>query len=69
MKKIYTTKPNKSVVPGHRSFRRFVSQMLAGILKRQVPNHQDEVIQRLKNLENKIETMARAMSRQVRRDR
>jgi hypothetical protein len=45
--------------------------MFAGILKRQNNGNQDgfqsDVLQQLKNLENKIEAVTRAMERQARR--
>jgi hypothetical protein len=67
MKKIYTPKPHTPVVTEHRLFRRFVRKMFGSILKHQDSYNQHEVIQRLQNLEYKIEMMARAMSRQARR--
>jgi hypothetical protein len=60
-----------SLIPQQRSFRRFIKQMFAGILKLQSDAHQDgfqtEVIQKLKSLENKIEAATRAMARHARR--
>jgi hypothetical protein len=69
MKNISAPQRNTSVVPQHRSFRRLIKKMFAGLLKRQNSDYQDEVIQRLQNLENKIERMARAMSQQGKRGR
>jgi hypothetical protein len=65
MKKIYTTKPNTSLVPQPRSFSRRIKQMFANILKYQDP----EVIERLQNLEHRVEMMTRAMARQPSRKR
>jgi hypothetical protein len=59
MKKIHT-KPNTSLAPQPRSFGRFIKQMLASVLK-----YQDiEVIQRLQNIEHKIETVVQEMAQQ-----
>jgi hypothetical protein len=54
MKKIYT-KPNTSLVPQPRSFTRRIKQMFAGLLKYQDP----EFIQRLQDLEYKVEILER----------
>ena len=58
-----TTKSNTSLAPQPRSFSRLIKQMFASILKYQ----DSEVIQRLQNVEHKIEMMTRAMSRQAKR--
>jgi hypothetical protein len=71
MKKIYATKLNTPVVPQHRLFRRFVKKMFASFLKRQPDasqnDFQSEVIQRLKGLEEMIESVARKPGRRTRR--
>jgi hypothetical protein len=71
MKKIYATKSNTPVVPQHRPFRRFVKKLFASFIKRQPDSGQNgfqgEVIQRLKNLEEKIECVARKTMRQSKR--
>jgi hypothetical protein len=67
MKTIYAPKPNTPAVPQHRSFRRFINQIIASILKHQDPNHPHDIVERLQNLEHQVEMMARAMARQARR--
>ena len=71
MKKLHTTKSNTPIVPKHRSFRRFVRKLIASFIKRQTDTGQDgfksEVIQRLKDLEEKIESVARETVRKVKR--
>jgi len=68
MKKIIT-KPNTPVVPSHRSFRRFVSQLFSSLIKRQSCNHQAEiqkVIAMLEDIGDSIEIIAREIARQIR---
>ena len=57
-KNIRAIKPNTSLVPQPRSFGRLVKQMFASVLKYQDP----EVMQRLLDLESKIEMMTRALA-------
>jgi hypothetical protein len=72
MKKIHATKLNTPVVPQHRSFRRFVKKVFASFINRQTETNQEvfqiEVIQRLKDLEELIESVNRKTIRQAKRD-
>jgi len=59
------------VVPQHRSFRRFVKQMFASFLKGQRGDGRDEfqatVLEKLQDIGDSIEIMAREMARQAKR--
>ena len=61
--KINAKQPNAPVVPQHRSFRRFVKKRFASFIKRQAGSDDDgfekEIKQRLKDLEEKFEFVAR----------
>ena len=64
MKKIYTTKLNKVAVRKHRTFRRFVRKMFGDFTKRQCcTSFEKEAIQRLQEIEDTIEIIARQMAR------
>jgi hypothetical protein len=58
MTKIYATKPNTSIAPQPRSFRRFVKRVFGSFLKRQTDGNengfQKEVLKRLKDIEDMI---------------
>jgi hypothetical protein len=64
MKKIYNqAKP-------HRSFRRFVSKLFAGFINQQCSaEFEASVLQKLQDIEDMIEIMAREMARQALRDK
>jgi hypothetical protein len=66
--KIKTTKPNTSIFPHQRSFRRFVRIMFASLLGRQ-DGFQETVVGKLQNIEDMIEIMAREMARQATRNK
>jgi hypothetical protein len=65
MKKTYAPKPNTSLVPHPRSFSRRIKQLFASILKRQDFDYRNEVIQRLQNIEDMLDIIARQMRRQM----
>lgn len=73
MKKI--NKPKKSntpVSPQHRSFRRFVKKMFASFIKHpgKIPKvkFQETVLEKLQDIQDSIEIMAREMARQAKRN-
>jgi hypothetical protein len=58
------------VVPQHRSFRRFIRKMVASFLKRQYyecKNGFQMVMEKLQDIEDSIEIIAREMARQAKR--
>jgi hypothetical protein len=62
--KIYAPKPNTPVVPQHRSFRRFVNKLFAHFINQQCSaEFQTSVLQKLQEIEDMIEIMAREMVR------
>jgi hypothetical protein len=70
-KKIYAEKLNTPTVQSHRSFRRFIRKMFASLLKRQncesQNNFQATVLEKLQDIGDSIEIMAREMARQSKR--
>ena len=68
MKKIYATKLNTPVVPLHRSFRRLVAKILASLLKHQ-NGFQATVLDKLQDIGDSIEIIAREMARQAKRSK
>jgi uncharacterized protein YaaN involved in tellurite resistance len=58
MKKIYNTAQNGS-------FRRWVKQMFASLLKRQDHDYLKEIFEKLQDIEDSIEIIARQIARQI----
>ena len=61
------------MVPSNRSFRRFVRKMFASFLKRQSSGGQDgfqtTVLEKLQDIGDSIEIIAREMARQAKREK
>ena len=70
MEKIYAPKPNTPAVSQHRFFRRFVRKMFARLIKRQSLDCQDglqNILEKLQDIGDSIEIMAREIARQAKR--
>lgn len=69
MKKIHATKSNTSVATSHHSFRRFFRKLFASFLKHQGCVDQDQfqiaVLEKLQDIGDSIEIVAREMARQA----
>jgi len=71
MTKSYASNPHTSVAPQHRSVRRFIRKLFACFLKRQACDCQTEfqmtVLEKLQDIGDTIEIIAREMARQAKR--
>ena len=63
---INASKSNTPVIPQHRLFRRLVRKIFAGLLKRQ-DEFQAMVLEKLQDIGDSIEIIAREMARQAKR--
>ena len=69
-KKTNVAKSNTPVVPQHRSFRRFVRKVFSSFIKHQGFGYQKEfqsVMEKLQDIDDSIEIIAREMARQAKR--
>lgn len=71
MKKLHAAKLNTPAVQSHRSLRRLIRKVFASFLKRQSCEGQDSfqtmVLEKLQDIGDSIEIMAREMARQAKR--